>query len=117
MDAVEQVVYKSGMLDHPREARGLTSRRFHAPGIPDEVLQAIERERFADLGGVYGDPTWGDPIQYDEVRVTRAGETTSVRVFNRALLLFHADSEVHRRIHRVCETLRTATSVRGSSNP
>jgi len=36
-----------------------------APDLPEDVLALIDHH-LLDLGGIYGDPEAGDPIQYDE---------------------------------------------------
>ena len=52
--------------------------------------------------GTYGDPEAGDPIQYDELRIEHDQGEVEIVVYNRAILLFKADSEAVRRIHQVC---------------
>ena len=55
--------------------------------------------RNRDLGGTYGDPEAGDPIQYDGLRIEHDEGNVEIVVYNRAILLFVTDSEVVRRIH------------------
>ena|SRR2546425_119066 len=55
-----------------------------------------------DLGGAYeGNPNWGAPIQYDELRIKHDQGDVEIVVYNRAILLFFTDSEAVKRIHRV----------------
>src|SRR2546427_12885262 len=49
-----------------------------------------------DLGGTYGDPQAGDPIQYDELRIEHDQGDVGIVVYNRAILLFFTDSEASR---------------------
>ena len=51
-----------------------------------------------DLGGTYGRPGTGDPIQYDELRIEHDQGAVEIVVYNRALLLFVTDSEAVRRM-------------------
>ncbi len=53
------------------------------------------------LGGTYGDPEAGDPIQCDEFRIEHDQGDVEIVVYNRAILLFGTESEAAR-IHRVC---------------
>ena len=46
-----------------------------------------------DLGGTYGVPEVGDPIQYDELRIEHDQGEVEIVVYNRAILLFTTDSE------------------------
>ena len=55
-----------------------------------------------DRRGTYGDPSAGDPIQYDELRIERDQGAVEIVVYNRAILLFTTDSEAVKRIHQVC---------------
>jgi len=58
--------------------------------------------RLLDLGGTYGDPQAGGPIQYNEVQIKHDQGEVEIIVYNRAILLFTTDSEAVRRIHEVC---------------
>ncbi len=72
-------------------------RRAH---LRAEALKLLEP--LLDLGGTYGDPSAGDPIQYDELRIEHDQGLAEIVVYNRAILLFTTDSEAMRRIHQVC---------------
>ena len=65
------------------------------------MLALLDRH-LLDLGGTYGRPEAGDPIQYDELRIEHDQGGVEIVVYNRAILLFTTDSEAVRRIHQVC---------------
>ena len=97
--------------------RSGTSR---AAVLPEDVFALLDHD-LLDLGGTYGDPNAGDPIQYDELRIEHEEGDVEIVVYNRAILLFTTDSEPVRRIHEVCCRLddiatrpRRATSTRRS---
>ncbi len=74
-----------------------------AVDLPDAVLGFVERHLFdLDLGGTYGDPSEGDPIQYDELCVEHNKGDVKIVVYKRAILLFTSNSEAIRQIHQVC---------------
>jgi len=52
-----------------------------------------------DLGGTYGRPEAGDPIQYDHLLIEHDQGAVEIVVYNRAILLFTAESEAVKRIH------------------
>jgi|SRR5882724_1890831 len=49
-----------------------------------------------------GDPSAGEPIQYDHLRIEHDEGTVEIVVYDRAILLFGTESEAVRRIHQVC---------------
>jgi hypothetical protein len=61
-----------------------------AADLPDDELALLET--FLDLTGTSGDPNAGDPIQYDELRIEHDQGDVEIIVYNRAILLFRADS-------------------------
>jgi hypothetical protein len=48
-------------------------------------LEAIRVERGEALGGVPGDPLWGEPIEFDRLVIERPPRTTDISVNNRAI--------------------------------
>jgi len=105
---IVSVSYQSAMLRTVADAERVPVYKFSAPDIPSEVLEAIRSERGEALGGAHGDPSWGEPIQFDRVVIEQPQRTTDIRVYNRAIQLFMKDSEMVRRVHRLCETVRKA---------
>jgi hypothetical protein len=69
-------------------------------------------ETFLDLTGTSGDPSAGDPIQYDELRIEHDQGDVEIVVYNR-VLLFTGDSEAVKRIHEVCCRLMTSSVCNG----
>ncbi len=63
---------------------------------------ALVDAHLLDLGGTYGVPEAGDPIQYDELRIEHDQGDVEIVVYNRAILLFMTDSEPVRRVHEAC---------------
>lgn len=102
------VTYQHGIVRRIQDAKGAPSVHLSGSGIPASVRDAIARERARELGGVYGDPSWGEPIQYDRLVIETDRGTTQIEVFNRAIQLFVLDDERIRSIHRLCETVRNA---------
>jgi len=58
--------------------------------------------RLLDLGGTYGDPETGDPIQYDALRIEHDQGAVEIVVYKRAIPLFMSDQDAVRRIHQAC---------------
>jgi hypothetical protein len=101
MAEIHGIVYSRGMLESLADRESCEVYTLYGPEIPRKVLEAIEGNRLLELSGVYGDERLGDPIEYDQlVLETDKGETT-IEVYNRGLMLFVADSDEVRRIHRV----------------
>ncbi len=100
-DNIQRVEYRQGMIETRARAEALPARVWSGAEISEEIHKAIRTERLAELGGTYGDPEAGDPIQYDRLILTSQDGVVKIEVFNRAILLFLANDERIRRIHRV----------------
>src|SRR6266576_829069 len=101
MSRIERVSYRSGFVKRPRESRHLPAITFEAADLPEDVVALVDAH-LLDLGGTYGVPEAGDPIQYEELRIEHDQGDVKIVVYNRAILLFTSDSEAVRRIHPVC---------------
>ena len=101
MSRIERLSYRSGFVKRPRESRHLPAITFEAADLPEDVLALLD-QRLLDLGGTYGVPEAGDPIQYDHLLIEHDQGAVEIVVYNRAILLFGTESEAARRIHRVC---------------
>ena len=62
MSRIERVSYRSGFVKRLRESRHLPAITFEAADLPEDVLALLD-QRLLDLGGTYGVPEAGDPIQ------------------------------------------------------
>ena len=68
---------------------------------PSGVRKAVNEEDLLNLGGVYGDESVGDPVEYDQLKLVLTEDTVEITVFNGGITLFMSDDEWVRRIHRV----------------
>ena len=84
-----------------RHGRWVAAITFDAADLPEDVVALVDAH-LLDLGGTYGVPEAGDPIQYDELRIEHDQGDVEIVVYNRAILLFMTDSEPVKRIHQVC---------------
>src|SRR6266436_4155309 len=101
MSRIERVSYRSGFVKRLRESRHLPAITFEEADLPEDVLTLVDAH-LLDLGGTYGRPEAGDPIQFDELRIEHDQGEVEIVVYHRAILLFTTDSETVRRIHEVC---------------
>jgi hypothetical protein len=112
--AITRIRYTRGLvdtIDDAYEGRGLLVTEWEAPNIPQVVLDGIEREELDALEGEWGDSTLADPIQVEMIDLETGDETFSIEIFNRGISLLSTDSDEMRRIHRVCETLRSSEAA------
>src|SRR5260370_3709050 len=98
MSRIERVSYRRGFVKRLRESRHLPAITFEAADLPEDVVALVDAH-LLDLGGTYGVPEAGDPIQYDELRIEHDQGEVEIIVYNRALLLFTTYDEGGRRIH------------------
>ena len=101
MARIERVVYRRGFVGRLAEVERLPAITIESADLLGDMLALLDHH-LLDLAGIYGDPEAGDPIQYDELRVEDDRGDVEIVVYNRAVVLFWADSEVVRRIHQVC---------------
>jgi hypothetical protein len=69
------------------DAGRLPTITIEAADLPEDVLALLDHH-LLDLGGTYGDPQAGEPIQYDELRIGHDLGDVEIVVYNRAILLF-----------------------------
>ena len=101
MVRIKRLSYRTGLMGRLEEVRRLPAITIEAADLPDDVLALLDHH-LLDLGGTYGDPNAGDPIQYAELRIEHDQGDVEIVVYHRAILLFMNDSEAVRRIHQVC---------------
>src|SRR6266403_1901775 len=93
MSRIERVSYGRGFVEGLGEARRLPAITFDATDLPEDVVALVDAH-LLDLGGTYGDPEAGDPIQYDELEQDES--EVEIVVCNRAIRPFVTDSEASR---------------------
>ena len=73
------------LVEQPPTGRASTSHDHPRGGdLPDDVL-ALLAHHLLDLGGTYGDPSVGDPIQYDNLRIEHDRGEVEIVVYNHAV--------------------------------
>jgi len=111
---IRRISYTRGLVDTLEEAlesRGLLITEWEAPNIPQAVLESIEREALHELEGEWGDSALAHPIQIDMIDLETDNDIFSIEIFNRGICLLGGDSDEIRRIHRICETLRSSEAA------
>ena len=108
---VKKIEYLKGMLGRVVKPENLPMEVWRGAEIPADVQKAIKEEDLFSLGGVYGDKSVGDPIEYDHLKLTLINGAVEIKIFNRGITLFISDDERVRRIHRVlCKLDRSGES-------
>jgi hypothetical protein len=98
---LERIEYRKGMLEKGINPENLPLKVWRGGKIPANDHAAVNEEDLLNLGGVYGDRSAGDPVEYDHLRLILTDDTVEITVFNRGIRLFTSDDEKLRRIHRV----------------
>src|SRR2546425_7235873 len=76
---VGRVAYRSGFVKRLDDVGSLPAITIEAADLPEDVLALLDHHHHLDLGGTYGDPEAGDPIQCDEVSKKPAKESCGSR--------------------------------------
>lgn len=106
---VERLSYFWGLFDSEEAAsvEGAEKRiSFESTAVPEAVSRSFEDERIAELEGEFGLPNAGDPTEIDHLEYSIGGKTTRVRVVNRGISMFMAETPELVRLHRFFSVLR-----------
>ena len=105
---LEQIEYRWGMIEKGMKPENLPVKVWRGAKIPADVRKAINEENILNLGGLYGDKSAGDPVEYDHLKLVLTDDTVDIKVFSRGIMLFTSDDDRIRRIHRVLCKLESA---------
>jgi len=89
------------MLEKGMRAKSLPVKVWRGAEISSEVRKAIRGENMLNFGGVYGDKTAGDPVEYDDLKLVLTDNTVEITVFSRGSALLMSDDERIGRIYGV----------------
>jgi hypothetical protein len=98
---IRKITLQSGFLATMDDKSKCTTLCFEGGAIPQDVLEILTKEDYKTLNLRYGDPLWGEPIQYDLLIIEDGEGTKIIEIFNRAILLMFNNTEETRRAHRV----------------
>jgi hypothetical protein len=98
---INMITLRSGFVDDLRKTDSCPEIMFSAPNIPPDIIKQFQQDDYLSLKSSYGDPSWGEPIQYDRIEIKTTAGTKTLEIFNRAILLFTQNTEETRRAHRV----------------
>ena len=76
--------------------------------IPVDVMKLINEVGLLDLGGIYGDESVGDPVEYDYLKIILLDSVVELEFFNRGITLFMTDDETLKHIHHIMCLLNRA---------
>ena len=99
---IRRLTYQEGMLERLRDAESLPSIVLEGESISQDVIDSVFDNDLLALGGEYGNPDVGEPIQYDRLLIETDRDAVDIKVYNRVIMMIHTDEDVFARIHRVC---------------
>lgn len=79
---------------------------FNSSTLPEAVATSFATERIAELQGQFGLPAAVDSTEVDHLTYSVGGKPRTIRVINRGISLFHADTPELLRLHRFFCVLR-----------
>ena len=98
---IQKITLQSGFLTTIDDKSKCTTLSFEGEAIPQDVIEILTNEDYKTLKLRYGDPSGGEPIQYDLMTIEDEEGTKAIEIFNRAILLMFNNTEETRRAHRV----------------
>ncbi len=99
---IDKITYTYGFTEDIVEESGFDTIVLKGSAITHELVLVIHDNQVIGAAGVYGDPTVGDPLQVDRLFLEHGGGSTSIEVYNRAIMLFVTNEEFFLQVHRVC---------------
>jgi hypothetical protein len=99
---ISKITYRHGFLDDIEEDADLDETILDGAVVSHDIILAIHDNEILGTGGVYGDPTVGDPLQIDQLEIEHPGGPTKITLYNRAIMLFATNDEFYVQMHRVC---------------
>ena len=106
---VNRLTYFWGLFDSPGGASAEAAARrasFQGSATPEKVAKSFAAERISELDGKFGLPGAGQPTEVDHLEYEVGGVTREIRVINRGISLFHAETPELLRLHRFFSVLQ-----------
>ena len=66
---LEEIEYRHGMIEKDMKSENLPVKVWRGAKIPPDTRKAIHEENLLNLGGVHGDKSAGDPVEYDHLKL------------------------------------------------
>lgn len=114
LELIESVRYERGFVTSLAQAEtgeGLRATEWAAPDIPAALLAALKAEGADGLGGVWGDPRAGTPIETDIIALSDGITDFEIEIYNRGILLLSSHDDAPKRLHRICGALEAAAGT------
>jgi|GEM_PF-1063182 len=98
---IHKVICRWGLIDDPKDWRGLKTTTIGQDELSEEVVNAIFDNDLLTAGGVYGVPEAGDPVEITSLQIAHSNGITDIAVYNLGIMLFNTDDEIYPRVLRV----------------
>lgn len=99
---ISRITYRHGFLDDIEDDADLEEIVLEGADVTQDALRVVHDNQILETGGLYGDPTIGDPLQIDQLEIEHPGGPTRITLYNRAIMLFNTNEEFYVQVHRVC---------------
>ena len=113
---ISRIKFRSGMVNTLSEISKCPTTTLNAPKIPADILKQLCEDDYSSLNNTYGDPSWGEPIQYDYLEIVSSSGVKTLEIFNRAILLLSNNNDETRRVHRIVYAVEKYLKAAGSQD-
>lgn len=96
-----KITYKGGMIKKLSEKENLPEHVFDETSLPHGIIETLDETRIIDIGGTYGDPNVGNPIQYDHLYIEHEKSDTLIEVYNLSIFIMIAEDPYLHRVFKV----------------
>ena len=101
-------LHPSAQAGTPMEPR--VAVRWNAANLPSEVAGAFASEGIGGRAGTFGDETFGEPVEIDDLDVEMDTGHVRIRVYNRGIGLMRAARPELLQLHRFFSTIHAVAS-------
>jgi hypothetical protein len=98
---IAKISFRSGLIDTIEQKSACKEYTLRGEEIPVEIRQIFNSDKVWQLCGKWGNPEWGEPIQYQWALVELDnGKLYEFEVYNLAIMMYQSEDEKVKRLFR-----------------
>lgn len=115
---IEEIFLRYGEVPLGKNSQvkpSLKEIQIHTDKMSASLRSRLNEDDVMSLGDSYGDPTTGDPVMYDFLRIkTKDGRIKEIEVYNLAIAMFMDNRDETRRLFRIINEIKGEQGTGGN---